>query len=257
MMSDMTISVVIKRMNEGPMPRWVDATWPRGRPLDSSCMNEPTPKEQRAKQHRELTAEIDKRMLQNADNFDKAILTYSSAGLALSLAFLKDFVPIAGAKHPALLYSSWLLFVAAIVVTVGSYVTSQFAQRRELERSHRYNMLMDDSAFDLPNWPARLTTWAGYLAGLCFVCAVGASTLFVALNLREGSSEMATNNPTRVNNGATVPTMQRVPQTIERGAPVPTMHSIPQSQPGDSQPAAAPAAAPAPASGQASGTDAQ
>ncbi|HID9045509.1 TPA: hypothetical protein ACXE7L_005075, partial [Enterobacter asburiae] len=37
-------------------------------------------------------AEIDKRELSNTDNYDKNILTLSSAGLAISLTLLKDIV---------------------------------------------------------------------------------------------------------------------------------------------------------------------
>lgn len=40
--------------------------------------------------------DLSKRQISNAENLDKSILTYSGAGLALSLGFLKDFIPISG-----------------------------------------------------------------------------------------------------------------------------------------------------------------
>src|SRR3569832_1908841 len=53
--------------------------------------------------HRE---ELSKRQISNAENLDKSILTYSAAGLALSLGFLKDFIPISQAKYAWMLYGS-------------------------------------------------------------------------------------------------------------------------------------------------------
>src|SRR6478609_5259475 len=93
----------------------------------------------RKAQHDALLLEVEKRRVANVDNFDKAILTYSSAGLALSLGFLKDFVPIGEARCPLFLYGSWTLFVLATVTTIASYVISQSAQLRQLEISNRYN----------------------------------------------------------------------------------------------------------------------
>jgi len=40
-----------------------------------------------------------KRQLSNAENFDKAILSVSTAALGFSLAFLKDIVPLAEADN--------------------------------------------------------------------------------------------------------------------------------------------------------------
>jgi len=194
----------------------------------------------RKKQHDELRVEVEKRLLQNADNFDKAILTYSSAGLALSLAFLKDFVPVSSATHSYLLFWSWALFVVAVLITVLSYLTSQLAQRRLLEKSQKYNIELDDAAFDLPNRPQQLTEAATYIAAASFVLALLASTLFVGLNVATGAN-MATRSGVPVNNGATVPTMQRVPQGEQRGAPTPTMQQVPPSPPAQAPSAPAPA----------------
>lgn len=201
----------------------------------------PTPEELRRKQHADIKAEVEKRLVANADNFDKAILTYSSAGLALSLGFLKDFVAVSEASFPALLYSSWGLFVLAVTITLLSYLSSQLAQHRQLDISARYNLQMEDSALNEPNWPARLTEWASYLAGLCFIFALATSTLFVAINLSKGG-KMTEKKSERLIEGAPVPTLQQVPTTVQRGAPVPTIQSIPQPSAPNSAPAQAPAA---------------
>jgi hypothetical protein len=73
--------------------------------------------------------DLSKRQLSNAENLDKSVLTYSGAGLALSLGFLKDFIPIREAKLPWALYGSWIAFTAAMVLVVLSYVFSQWGAR--------------------------------------------------------------------------------------------------------------------------------
>lgn len=75
-------------------------------------------------------AVIRTRQSSNTQMFDKAILTLSSAGLGVSLAFIKDIVPLDkaisvwGLKTTIVLYVSWGLFVAAIVTTLYSFIAS-------------------------------------------------------------------------------------------------------------------------------------
>ncbi len=142
-----------------------------------------SPGDFRRQQHAEIKAEIDKRLVANADNFDKAILAYSSAGLGLSIGLLKGFVAPSQAHLLWLLYSSWALFIAAVTVTLASYLTSQIAQHRQLEISIKYNLEMKDEALEEINLPARITEWSSYVAALFFILALSSSALFVALNL--------------------------------------------------------------------------
>lgn len=196
--------------------------------------------EARKKQHAEITAEYEKRTVANADNLDKAILTYSSAGLAFSLGFLKDFVPITKAEHACLLYMSWLLFVVSVVVTLASYLLSQCALQKQLEKSARYNLHQDDSALTEPNRPAQILNYLSYGSALSFLLAISASTLFVALNLTKG--EPMPNKPTeRINEGAPVPSLQKIPDAqFQRGAPVPNIQPIPATTPPSNPPAPLP-----------------
>lgn len=69
-------------------------------------------------------AKINRREVYSSENFDKSVLTFSSAGLALSVGFLKDFVPIAGAHAPWALHLSWFLFTLATCATVTSFLVS-------------------------------------------------------------------------------------------------------------------------------------
>jgi hypothetical protein len=53
--------------------------------------------------------------------FDKNMLTFSSGALALSLAFIKDVVPLSKAIWLASLIGSWIAFVICILITLFSF----------------------------------------------------------------------------------------------------------------------------------------
>jgi hypothetical protein len=183
--------------------------------------------EERKKLHAELKAELFKRQLSNSDNFDKAILTYSSAGLALSLGFLKDFIPVTRADASWLLFMSWALFVVSVVVTLFSFISSQLGISRQLGLNERYYLQMDDTALSESNFFAKCTDWLGYIAGIAFVVAIACSTIFVSINL-ERAATMAEQKQVPLREGAPVPTIQQVPQTVQKGAPVPGIQQVPQ-----------------------------
>lgn len=183
--------------------------------------------EERKKVHAELKGELFKRQLSNSDNFDKAILTYSSAGLALSLGFLKDFIPINHANASWLLFLSWILFGVAVAVTLFSFISSQLGITRQAGLNERYYLQLDDSALSENNFFARCTDWLAYVAGTAFVVAIACSTVFVSINL-ERAAIMAEKRQVPLREGAPVPTIQQVPQTVQKGAPVPGIQQVPQ-----------------------------
>ena len=215
--------------------------------------------EKRQKLFDELKAELNKRELSNAENFDKSILTYSSAGLAFSLAFLKDFLPIAKASWGWLLYCSWYLFTLSIIITIISYITSQLGIKRQLGKAKRYYLDKEEKAFDERNIFEPLTEWLNYSSGLIFVMAVVATTLFVSINLEratvmtkqnkvachEGAPVTGVQRMQQINDGAPVTTMQKIaqPGDLRKGAPITTIQPVTQpatQQPGAQQPASTP-----------------
>src|ERR1035438_897217 len=75
-----------------------------------------------------------------SDEFDKNILTYSSAGLGISLVFLKDIVPLANAVGLYLLYASWVAFGLAILVTVSSFRLSVMGLNDHVKNLNKYGV---------------------------------------------------------------------------------------------------------------------
>jgi hypothetical protein len=120
-----------------------------------------------------------------SDEFDKNILTYSSAGLGISLVFLKDIVPLANAVGLYLLYASWVAFGFAILVTVSSFRLSEMALNDHVKNLNKYGVTRRTEDLNPPNKKA---SWVGYLkwvSGSCFVLAIVGTIVFSIWNLTE------------------------------------------------------------------------
>lgn len=190
--------------------------------------------------------ELLKRQLSNNENFDRSILTLSSAALALSVTFMRG-----GSTHHYfyLLILAWVGFVSSIVVTICSCLFSQVGISRQLELAKEYYRENKEESLTAKNWCAELTDWSAYISASAFVTGIVLLLVYFSNNLpinTKGQS-MATENsnpdtgnhvdnaasiqrPHKAVGGASVPRMQAVP-TDDRGASIPPMQSAPpQSQ---------------------------
>lgn len=175
--------------------------------------------------------ETERREVASAESFDKAVLTLSTAGLGLSIAFVKDFVPLSAMILPQILYIAWVLFLTAAVGTLLSFLTSQRAQQRQRELARLAYLHNDAAAFDAPNVWAQWTGRLGLICGGAFILALMHTTVFAIANIEEARMATSKENVTR---GAPVPSLQR-PAPAPAPAPAPT---------------AAPSTAPVPAPSQ-------
>ncbi|MCD9097516.1 hypothetical protein LU699_08730 [Luteimonas fraxinea] len=189
----------------------------------------------------ELKTELFKRQVSNAENFDKAILTFSSGALALSLGFLKDFVSLDTASLPYVLYASWFLFVFCIIITVASFLVSQIGIQKQLKLAKRYYLDSDESALQEKNGPLKLSNGLNWFSGALFGLAVFSTAVFVATNAEEASMTSSRNNPsdeviskiisgeTRIIKGITAAEITPRPASSK---PVPTPETTPSEEPG-------------------------
>jgi fructose-1,6-bisphosphatase len=133
--------------------------------------------------YRQFCEEINKRMLSNNEAFDKAILSLSSAGLALSLTFFKFVVPADEAVAISTLENGWYLFLGAIISTLISFIVSQQAQKKEIEHAEKY-YLEDKEEYGNKNNPAaNLTEALNILSGILFITALICIVSFVTKNI--------------------------------------------------------------------------
>ncbi|MBI2883185.1 MAG: hypothetical protein HYY11_04665 [Candidatus Methylomirabilis oxyfera] len=185
----------------------------------------------------ETRADLLKRQLSNAENYDKAVLSLSTAFLGFSLAFLKDLIPSQRAEWLSLLYGSWIILTAAVLSTIVSFWVSQHAINVQLEKAEAY-YLRDDHAALKRSWIAKATDWVNWASGGFFFLGVSLATAFVIVNF-EGGLKMGSDQKSeqvRKTYGATIPKMQAV--EVKKGAPIPNIQPAPRNQPAQSQPTA-------------------
>jgi hypothetical protein len=128
-------------------------------------------------------SETETRIISNSENFDKAIITLASSGLAVSLSFLKDFVPIERAELSWLLYLSWFLFTCSITTTLISFYVSNLAQFQAIENCRKH-ILSTNHAEELPEAKAsKYIAWFNNTSGIAFILALTSTVFFVSVNL--------------------------------------------------------------------------
>ncbi|WP_258526248.1 hypothetical protein [Vibrio tarriae] len=178
--------------------------------------------------------ELLKRQLSNTENYDKSILTLSSAGLAISLTFLKILVPIEQAVHLWLMKASWGCFLFSIICSLLAYLVSNAAISKQMSIAEDYYVNKSESAFSKCNWLSVLNNYLNYAVGLLFIVAISTVVLFVTLNLRQEEIVMSEqqNNKferTMALESARIPPMQRVPtgELAINSAQIPTMQAAP------------------------------
>jgi hypothetical protein len=127
--------------------------------------------------------ELVKKQISNSENFDRSILTLSTSGLGISLAFIKDFVPLATAEVKTCLMLSWVLFAVAIISTMGSFLTSQKAITTQIDYSHKYYLERKDEYLALANPYSAATSRLNFAAGAAFIFAIFLTIFFSVYNL--------------------------------------------------------------------------
>ena len=131
-------------------------------------------------------ADLSKRDLSNVENLDKAILSLSSAGLGLSLIFIRNVVKLADASHVWILYTSWAIFVLAITSTLLSYLFGQSALNKQSEFNEKYYLEGDEDAGQQTSRASKITRFLSYVSIFTYIAAVSFTALFIALNLEKG-----------------------------------------------------------------------
>lgn len=149
-----------------------------------------TDDEVRRRQFAEARAEIQECHVANAQAFDKAILTLSSAFLALSIGFVQDFVPLNLAVYLWLLVVSWIALTGSILFTMVSFLLGQKAALIQLEHAVQYYLNEKSEYLNKPNRATQAAKCTDRVSAVLFGLAVVATLAFVLLNL-EGAKTVA------------------------------------------------------------------
>jgi hypothetical protein len=124
-----------------------------------------------------------KGQMSNSENFDKSILSLSSAALGISLAFIKDIVKINDAQFAWSLKLSWILFTIAIISTVISFATSQRSITIQLVYTEKYYLEEKIEYLNKKNWWTSITKFLNTFSAIVFVLAIILTVVFVIINI--------------------------------------------------------------------------
>ncbi len=131
----------------------------------------------------EYRRELLKRQLSNTENYDKAIFSLSSSGLALSLTAIKFITPLKTASCLLLIEISWILFFCAISSSLIAYVVGNHAITRQLSIAEDYYIKGLVKAQTEKNNAAKCNSILNYANGVFFICAILLTIGFIIINI--------------------------------------------------------------------------
>jgi hypothetical protein len=166
----------------------------------------------------------------STDSYDQSLLTLSSGGLGLSIAFIKDIVPLQQATSLWLLYSSWVAFAACILTTVISFQIAIKTQKELLVNCGKYYIDKNDSYRDKRGKYSKILTGCTMIAGGLFVLALACTIIFAVENVGRYSKMPHDERNSRLQEGRGAVSMTPVPpQPVPKPAtPPPTSTPSPK-----------------------------
>jgi hypothetical protein len=170
--------------------------------------------------------------------YDRQLLTLSSGFLAVSLAFIKDVVPLKDAEFLPILYTAFILLGCCIMLVLFSY---QFSISGHLKAKEYWdNRLTGNENAVFPLRHAKFVKWVNWIPGILFGLGVSLLVIFVILNLHHEAqmSNISTMGNSAVKDGAYMKTPPPG-QKVEKGAhikvpPQPTPQQAPSPNTGGS-----------------------
>lgn len=141
--------------------------------------------EERQKLHDALRDDLFKRQISNSEMLDKAILSLSSAGIGVSLLFLKskNEQNIANLADVGFLHWSWIGFLLAIVCTLVSFIVSQYAIQKQLKLNRQYYLEGKEEVIKKKNCSAWIIFPLSLLSVTFYVVSVGLMVEFLRKNI--------------------------------------------------------------------------
>jgi len=182
----------------------------------------------------------------STDSYDQSLLTLSSGGLGLSIAFIKDIVPLQHATWLILLYVSWVAFGLCILTTVVSFQVAIVTQREHLESCWKFYVDRDDSFRDKRGTYSKLLKCCTITAGGFFVLALACTIVFAVSNVGRYSTMSDGSDSHRVREGRAPVSLTPVPDVPgeSRGRTPAGITPVPSQTPATQQPPAQPATTP-------------
>ena len=140
--------------------------------------------------HKSEAEKIKEDIDSSSDSFDKSMLTLSSGALGVSLAFIKDIVPLGHAVWLGLLVTSWIVFAVCILTTVVSFQFSIVALKKrrglldEMLRTQNPELqVLQDSG-----WNTAVSA-CNFTALVLFILGLACTMMFIVKNVTGSRTE--------------------------------------------------------------------
>jgi len=182
------------------------------------------------KLYSEYRNELLKRQLYNNESYDKAILTLSSSGLALSLA-IYNLSPIEHSSSAQLVWA-WAFYLFAIFASITAYLISNKAIDKQIEIAERYYINQELDAYDEKNWLSSTNNFLNTASGISLLAAIAFTLIFFHQTVKLNEVAMSTNNKVTgfAIDSASIPKMvnqSSVGERVQNSAQVPKMQAVP------------------------------
>lgn len=138
---------------------------------------------ERQKLYAETRTDLLNRQLSNSENFDRSVLSLSSALLAGSIAFIKPLAAGPATGHVVLLSASWIALGVAIATTMLSFLVSQKAIERQLDFATKYYLHRQDDALNARNGPAEWIIRLNWIAAIAFGAGIFLTVWFAIVRI--------------------------------------------------------------------------
>lgn len=147
----------------------------------------------------------------STDSYDNNLITLSSGGLGVSIAFIKEIVHPAQATSLWMLYVSWVCFGLCILTTVISFQIAIKTQKEHLVNCGKYYLDKDDSYRDKAGKYSKALTGCTIFAGVFFVLALAFTIVFAVSNIARNST--MTDDGKKLREGRAPIAITAVPET--------------------------------------------
>lgn len=145
--------------------------------------NDDSELKRRQELHDILTAQARTDQQASSDSFDNQLLTFSSALLGLSLAFIKDIVPLKMAVWMPCLYFSWAVLAICILSTIASFRFGIEAQKKQCEYLFLYYIKKKDEYLNKKTGWTTAISWCSYVGSATFLLGLVLTISFAIKNV--------------------------------------------------------------------------
>lgn len=126
---------------------------------------------------------IDASARQMSGDYDRALLTLSSAFLGGSLALTSQVVTLNGAAAKWMLHVAWAFFALTILLTLASFVHALIYTDRLRDAAQRYYILKDEKAYQVSVDATRVAKTYLIVCGVCFGLGILLQGGFISINV--------------------------------------------------------------------------